>query len=98
MPDLWVPGASGPHEDLVAAIHRQIASHGDNAAVELELKDGSRFDLISLSAEPGFGFVTVSPHPDDDGPSEVIVPLTAIAQIKIHAPEERPQFGFSLPD
>jgi hypothetical protein len=97
MPELWVPGAEGPHGDFVDKLHRQIAAHGEHVVVTLELRDGTRYELISISPEPGYGFVTVSPHPEGEGPSEVILPIASIGQIRLHAPEERPHFGFSLP-
>ena len=36
------------------------------AMVEAELSDGSLHRLKTISAEPGFGFVTLSPHGDDE--------------------------------
>lgn len=97
MPELWVPGAEGPHEDFVDKLHRQIAAHGEHVVVTVELRDGTRYDLVGISADPGYGFITLRPHPEGEGPSEVVVPLGSIAQIRLHAPEERSQFGFSLP-
>jgi hypothetical protein len=97
MPEVWVPGAEGPHDDFVDKLHRQIAAYGEHVVVTLELRDGTRYDLISISPEPGYGFITLRPHPEGESPSEVILPVAAIAQIRLHAPEERPQFGFSLP-
>jgi hypothetical protein len=61
----------------------------------VELASGATFDLISLAAEPGYGFVTLRPHPEGEPPSEVIVPVGSIAQIRLHAPAEKPRFGFS---
>jgi hypothetical protein len=97
MPELWVPGVEGPHDDFVDKLHRQIAAHGENVVVTLELRDGTRYELISISPEPGYGFITLRPHPEGESPSEVILPIGAIAQIRLHAPQARPQFGFSLP-
>jgi hypothetical protein len=71
------------------------------AAVHLELTDGARFALHSLSAEPGFGFVTIRPHPEDreDAPGELVVPVGSIRRIELdRAVEERARLGFSLPD
>ena len=102
MPDLWVPGVAGPHDDLVGRIHRQIQRFAEargvaQAVVEVELRDGARFKLDSLSPEPGYGFVTICPHPEEDTPGELVVPLGAIARIELHASEEpEPRFGFSL--
>ena len=67
MPELWTPGMTGPLEELVDA-HRAAdrglpAEHGlERAGVSVELADGSLHRLASLSAEPGFGFVTLCPH------------------------------------
>jgi hypothetical protein len=97
MPELWVPGAEGPHEDLVDRLHRQIAAQGENVVVTVELRDGTRYELISISPEPGYGFITIYPHPEGESPAAVILPVASIGQIRLHAPEERPQFGFSLP-
>ena len=69
---------AGPLEDLVARIHRRIeafaAEHGlEQAMVEVELADGALLRLESLSAEPGYGFLTLVPHGDE--PQELIVPI-----------------------
>jgi hypothetical protein len=104
MRELWVPGMEGPHEDLVARLHRQIRRFADErgvaqAVVEVELRDGSRFKLDSISPEPGYGFVTISPHPDEDTPGELVVPLGAIGRIELNATDEpEPRFGFTLPE
>src|SRR4051812_19763516 len=92
---------AGPLEDLVTRIHRRIeafgAEHGVDAMVEVELADGALHRLASLSAEPGFGFVTLVPQADDGEPQELIVPLAAIRQLT-PSPAERPHtIGFSLP-
>jgi hypothetical protein len=92
---LWIPGAPGPTEDLVERIQRQAAAQGPNVCVTVELLSGASFELISLAAEPGYGFVTLRPHPEGEAPTEVVVPIGSIAQIRLHAPASRPQFGFS---
>ena len=80
MPDVWTPGNAGPHEDLVGRIHSQIRRFAsergiEQAVVELELRDGSRFELDALLPEPGYGFVTIRPHAgDEDVPPELIDP------------------------
>jgi len=96
MSELWMPG--GPTTDeLVRALHRQIeawtAEHGP-ARVEVELRDGSLLALESISAEPGYGFVTLAPHADE--PQAVIVPLGAIARVMIAPAEPEHALGFSL--
>ncbi len=67
MSELWLPGVQAPQDELVSRIHRQIerfaAEAGiERAFVEVELADGARFPLDAMSAEPGFGFVTLRPH------------------------------------
>jgi hypothetical protein len=97
--------AAGPQEELVERIHRQIERFAgdvqvERAFVEIELADGARFALDSISAEPGFGFVTIVPHADleEDLPERLIVPVGSIRRIELaRAEEQRAQFGFSLP-
>jgi hypothetical protein len=108
MSDLWLPGVQAPQDELVARIHRQIERFAADAGVErafvlVELADGSRFPLDALSPEPGFGFVTLRPHPDPDDeyedlPAELIVPVGSIRRIELdRVDEERARFGFWLP-
>ena len=91
---------AGPLDELVARIHRRIeefaAEHRVEAMVEAELTDGSLHRLRSISAEPGFGFVTLCPHTDTE-PQVLIVPLGAIRQLTIAAAEAERRVGFSLP-
>src|SRR6266568_936425 len=106
MPDLWVPGSAEPSLDgFVERVHRQIerytAPHGaERSEVEVELADGERLTLQSLSAEPGYGFVTLAVHPEDDNdPRQLIVPVSAIRRIALGPAEaDRARFGFALPD
>ena len=103
MPDLWVPGFAGPLDDLVDRIHRRIAQLAEEAGVEqafveVELADGARYAVESLSADPGYGFVTIRPHAGDDTPTEVIVPIGSIKRIELsRAAEQRARLGFSVP-
>lgn len=102
MSEFWVPGAAGPQEELVTRIVLRIEAfveqHGKQARVEVELKDGPTAVVRSLEPEPGFGFVTLVPHHDDDGSDEEwIVPVTTIARITLLSAEEEERFGFSLP-
>jgi len=106
MPELWIPGAAEPSlDDFVTRIHKQIElyteSHGaERTHVEVELTDGARLTLQSLSAEPGYGFVTLAVHADDDrDPQQVIVPVNALRRIDLGPAEaDRARFGFALPD
>ena len=70
---------------------------GDDAAVSIELSDGSLYQLITLSPRPGFGFITLRPHPDDEEPAEVVVPIASIAQIRIGRADPQIRPGFQLP-
>lgn len=100
--ELWLPGAPSADE-FVTRVHRQIGrfaeSHGvEQTLVEVQLRDGARYLLDTISAEPGLGFVTLRPHPEDDGErEELIVPLASVAQIRIAPAVAEPQFGFALP-
>ena len=93
---------AGPLDELVGRIHRRIQSFADEhgleqAMVESELSDGSLLRLQSLSPQPGFGFVTLVPHPEDGEPEERIVPLGTIRQLRLRRAEGENPFGFSLP-
>ena len=105
-PEIWVPGAPGPSledfvERLLKSIARLVAERGTTeATVVVELVDGMRFAVASILPEPGYGFLTLRPHPDeeDDLPTEVITPVGAIKRIEVGAAEgPRPRFGFTPP-
>lgn len=91
---------AGPLDELVGRIHRRIKQfadeHGVEAMVEAELADGSLHRLESISADPGFGFVTLCPHSDTE-PQVLIVPIGAIRQLTIAESEPERRVGFSLP-
>jgi hypothetical protein len=97
-PELWVPGAAEPSlDDLVARIHRLIeqytATHtADRSHVEVELADGERLSLQSLSSEPGYGFLTLSA-----GGERLIVPVGSIRRITLGPADEDRKPGFALP-
>ena len=101
MSELWLPGVSGPLDELVSRIHLRIeavaAEDGKQPRVDVELRDGATVAVRSLSAEPGFGFVTLCPHTDDGADEEWIVPVGAVARITLRGAEEDEPFGFSLP-
>ncbi len=118
MSALWVPGMpAGPLEEFVQRLTRKIdefcSRRGhEQATVEVELVDGARYVLHSISAEPGFGFVTLCPYPDDEArpwpkadgdqpvpPDEVVIPIASIKRIVLNdAAEREPPFGFTLPE
>jgi hypothetical protein len=102
---LWVPGAAGPLEQFVERVQRRIAEyaqrHGlEQVAVEVELADGALFHVKEISPEPGFGFLTVCPFPEEGGEpeEELIVPLGSVRRISLgQAEERRARFGFTPP-
>jgi hypothetical protein len=101
MPELWIPGAAEPSADaFVQRLHDQIerfakALPGGEAQVEIELRDGSVLPLESILAEPGYGFVTLRPHSPQA--EEVVIPIAAIARLRLGPPEQHAPFGFSGP-
>jgi hypothetical protein len=99
--ELWLPGVSAPLDELISRIHLRIeafaAKEGKQARVEVDLRDGGNVTVRSLSAEPGFGFVTLCPHADDGADEEWIVPVGAVARITLRVAEKDEPFGFSLP-
>jgi hypothetical protein len=93
---------AGPLEELVSRIHRRIEAFKetysvDEVEVRVELFDGSLHRLVSISDDPGFGFVTLCPHGDEGEPEELIVPLGAIRQLRLSRAEPEQQVGFSIP-
>jgi hypothetical protein len=97
-PELWVPGAAEPSLDgLVARIHRQIeqytATHtAEQSHVEVELANGERVTLLSLSSEPGYGFLTLTIEGE-----QLIVPVGSIRRITLGPADENRRPGFALP-
>jgi hypothetical protein len=91
---------AGPLDELVQRILRRVEAFKaeqslEDAEVSVELVDGSLHRLKTLSAEPGFGFVSFTPHGAGDDPQVVIVPLGAIRELRIAAPEHEQAFGFT---
>ncbi|HEY1317435.1 MAG TPA: hypothetical protein VGF10_09480 [Gaiella sp.] len=91
---------AGPLEELVKRIERRVERFKDEHAladveVTIELADGAVHRLRTVSAEPGFGFVSFAPHGDDDDLHEIIVPLGAVREIRIGAPGPEQAFGFN---
>ena len=96
-------------EDFVGRLHRAVEEFAQRRgieapAVEVELADGSRYGLRKLRPEPGYGFVTLCPYPEDENavwdgectPEEVIVPVGMIRRITLSESEERHRFGFTV--
>ena len=98
-PELWVPGAAEPSlDDFVGRIHRQIERYttthaADRSHVEVELADGERLALRSLSSDPGYGFLTLTV----DG-EQLIVPVGSIRRITLGPADEERKPGFALPE
>jgi hypothetical protein len=96
--ELWLPGAAEPSlDDFVARVHRQIelytSTHtAERSHVEVELADGERLTLRSLSGEPGYGFVTLSVEGE-----QLIVPVGSIRRITLGPADEDRKPGFALP-
>jgi len=101
VPELWVPGAAEPSlEDFVNRLHALVERFarertGGQAAVEVELRDGSVLRLLAIRPEPGYGFITLCPVEEEGRPEELIIPVGAIARIRLSPPEEHPPFGFA---
>jgi hypothetical protein len=107
VPELWVPGAVGPLDQFVERLHQRIESYRERksleeVAVEFELADGAVFTVRAISADPGFGFITICPHSEAEGDEEdveedVILPMGAIRRITLGRPEPaRARFGFTV--
>jgi hypothetical protein len=91
---------AGPLDELVQRVLRRVEAFKaeyslDDAEVSIELVDGSLYRLKTLSAEPGFGFVSFTPHGEGGEPEHVIVPLGAIRELRIAAPGHEQALGFS---
>jgi hypothetical protein len=90
---------AGPLEELVKRIQRRAERFKEEHAlaeveVSIELVDGSLHRLKTLSAEPGFGFVSFCPHCEEGDPREIVVPLGAVREIRIGAPGPEQALGF----
>jgi hypothetical protein len=93
---------AGPLDQLVERIQRRAEAFKEthklaDVGVEVELHDGSLHLLESISAEPGFGFITLIPHREDGEPEELIVPLGSLVRIRIGLVEPEQRLGFSVP-
>ena len=108
---------AGPLEAFVERLHRRIEAFAqrrgwEHVWVEIEFIDGATVSVHSVSSEPGFGFVTICPYPEDEAkawpepggredavpPEELIVPIGSIKRITLaEAAERRSDFGFAIP-
>lgn len=102
-PELWVPGSAEPSlEDFVqrilAQIERYTGTHSaESSHVEIELGDGERLALRSLSSEPGYGFLTIAVHTEAGEAEELIVPVGSIKRIALRPADKERHPGFALP-
>lgn len=118
--EVWIPGTAAAQppsvEDFIKRVHAQIQVFAkeckcERAVVEVLLHDGRRLRLHSLSPEPGLGWVTLRPFPDDDEKpldagedtpvrETLMLPLQSIVRIVMRSPEEEEQhpFGFVTPE
>ncbi len=97
-----MPGAAEPSlDDFVARIHRQIERYtsthrAESSHVEVELADGERLTLQSLSSEPGYGFLTLTVQGQEEA-EQLIVPVGAIRRITLGPADDVRRPGFALP-
>lgn len=98
-----MPGAAEPSlDDFVKRIHQQIERYtethtADRSYVEVELGDGERLTLRSLSSEPGYGFLTLTVQSEEEPAEELIVPVGSIRRIALGPADETRRPGFALP-
>ena len=102
-----MPGSCGSRgrlrpsiEDFVGRVHRQIErfakeTPGGEAQVEVELRDGSC--CRSSRSSPSRASASSRSEPHSRRKEEVVVPIGAIAQIRIGKAEPRVRPGFALP-
>lgn len=101
MSQIWTPGLAGPLDDLVKRLLRMIErfteEHGlAQAEVCVELFDGSRHRLASVSAEPGYGFLSLVPVLDEgEAPRALVVPIGAVKLVELSVPDPEQPFGFA---
>jgi hypothetical protein len=102
-PGLWIPGAAEPSlgdfvQRIIAQIERYTGTHtAEQSHVEIELADGERLTLHSLSSEPGYGFLTVAVHTHEGDDGELIIPVGSIKYIALRPADEQRRPGFALP-
>ena len=91
---------AGPLDEFVARITRMVDEFArehalEQAEVRIELGDGSRYLVASATADPGFGFFSITPHRvEGEEPRRVIVPIGGVKSIELSAPDPERPFGF----
>ena len=94
-----MPGSAQPSlDDFVTRVVRQIERYtsthaAERSHVEVELADGERLTVQSLSSEPGYGFLTLA-LPEG---GQLIVPVGGIRRITLGPADEDRRPGFALP-
>jgi hypothetical protein len=97
---LWTPGAAGPLDDFIARVMRMVGAFAaehelEQAEVRIELADGARHTVASMTPEPGFGFFSFTPHVEaGEEPLRLIVPIGVVRSIELSAPDPERPFGF----
>jgi hypothetical protein len=88
---------AGPLDDFVARLRLQIDGfEAHETVVEVELREGSRAAVHEIDSEPGYGFVTLRPHPENgEAPEQWIVPISSIARITLREADAPGQIGFA---
>jgi hypothetical protein len=98
---IWTPGIAGPLDEFVARVTRMVSAFAkeeglEQAEVRIELADGSRYQVASVTAEPGYGFFSFTPHrTENQEPRRLIVPIGVVKSIELSAPDAEKAFGFA---
>jgi hypothetical protein len=95
---------AGPLDELVTRVRRMVEAFArehelEHAEVRVELADSREYVVESISAEPGFGFLTLVPHREGgQEPRQVVIPIGAVKLVEISAPDPVRPLGFRLED
>jgi hypothetical protein len=95
---------AGPLDELVGRVRRMVEAFArehelEHAEVRVELADGRELVVEAVSPEPGYGFLTLTPHrASGQEPKQVIVPVGAVKLIELSAPDPERPLGFRLED
>ena len=95
---------AGPLDELVARVRRMVEEFArehdlERVEVRVVLTDGRELVVEAVSPEPGFGFLTLTPHRgSEEEPKQVIVPVGGIKLVEFSAPDPERPLGFWLKD
>jgi hypothetical protein len=98
---LWTPGVAGPLDEFIGRVTRMVDAFAreqgiEQAEVRIELADGSRHVLATMTPDPGFGFFSFVPHtPEGEEARRVVVQIGAVKTIEISSPDAEHPFGFT---